>query len=136
MIREEHIDVKHIAEAHFDEPMGDGTGAGIIFGATGGVMEAALRTAYLIVTGETPANDMFEDVRGLKGWKEATFNMAGTPVRVAVVSGLDFVGSVAGPSTSSAPTPSYSGFHHLSDYYAKTPYMPQYIEDIAWQIAE
>ena len=88
MIREEHTDVLSLEEEDFDEPLGIGTGAGIIFGATGGVMEAALRTAYHLVTGEAPKDDMFEDVRGLKGWKEATFDMAGTKLHVAVASGL------------------------------------------------
>ncbi len=88
MIRAEHIDVCGIDDVAFDEPLGYGTGAGIIFGATGGVMEAALRTAHYLVTGDAPADDMFDSVRGLKGWKEATFNLGGTDVRVAVVSGL------------------------------------------------
>ena len=51
-------------------------------------MEAALRTAYHIVTGKVPKDDMFDEVRGLRGWKEATFDMDGTKVRVAVASGL------------------------------------------------
>ena len=88
MIRAEHTDVHALEESPFDEPLGIGTGAGIIFGATGGVMEAALRTAYHLATGEKPKDDMFEDVRGLKGWKEATFDMAGTKLKVAVASGL------------------------------------------------
>ena len=88
MIRAEHVDVAALEDEPFDEPLGYGSGAGIIFGATGGVMEAALRTAYYLVTGEEPENDMFRDVRGLKGWKEATFDLAGTDVRVAVASGL------------------------------------------------
>ncbi len=88
MIRADHINVATLEETPFDEPLAYGTGAGIIFGATGGVMEAALRTANYLVTGEAPKDDMFESVRGLDGWKEATFNLAGTSVRVAVASGL------------------------------------------------
>ncbi|MCH4053388.1 MAG: [FeFe] hydrogenase, group A [Atopobiaceae bacterium] len=88
MIRAEHVDVASLEDEPFDEPLGYGTGAGIIFGATGGVMEAALRTAYYLVTGKQPENDMFRDVRGLAGWKEATFDLDGTDVRVAVASGL------------------------------------------------
>lgn len=88
MIRAEHIDATTLPEEDFDQPLGTATGAGVIFGATGGVMEAALRTAYHMVTGKTPEPDAFSDVRGLDGWKEATFDLAGTPVRVAVVSGL------------------------------------------------
>ena len=88
MIRAEHIDATTLPEEEFDQPLGTATGAGVIFGATGGVMEAALRTAYHVVTGETPRPDAFSEVRGLDGWKEATFDLAGTPVRVAVVHGL------------------------------------------------
>ena len=71
-----------------DMPLGVGSGAGNIFGATGGVMEAALRTAYKLVVGENPDPDAFKDVRGMDGWKEATFDLAGTPVRVAITNGL------------------------------------------------
>ena len=88
MIRAEHIDATTLPEEEFDQPLGTATGAGVIFGATGGVMEAALRTAYHVVTGETPRPDAFSEVRGLDGWKEATFDLAGTSVRVAVVHGL------------------------------------------------
>ncbi|MDR3036895.1 MAG: [FeFe] hydrogenase, group A [Coriobacteriales bacterium] len=88
LIRAEHIDVKNIAEEDFDTPLGIGTGAGEIFGATGGVMEAALRSAYFLVTGSNPDPDAFAQIRGVEGWKEATFDLAGTPVRVAVASGL------------------------------------------------
>ena len=73
MIRAEHIDVNSLEEEEFDTPLGSGTGAAVIFGATGGVMEAALRSAYFLVTGTNPPADAFKDVRGLDGWKEATF---------------------------------------------------------------
>lgn len=88
MIRAEHIDVPGLEEEEFDTPLGVGTGAAVIFGATGGVMEAALRSAYYLVTGENPQPDAFKEVRGLDGWKEATFDLAGTPLRVAAASGL------------------------------------------------
>ena len=88
MIRAEHIIPAELKEQAFDQPLGTATGAGVIFGATGGVMEAALRSAYYLVTGENPAPDAFRDVRGMDGWKEATFEIAGTPLRVAVASGL------------------------------------------------
>ena len=88
LIKELHLDVRSMEDTPFDEPLGEGTGAGIIFGATGGVMEAALRTAHYLVTGKAPKDDMFDEVRGLKGWKEATFTMGGTSLRVAVASGL------------------------------------------------
>lgn len=88
MIRAEHIIPAELKEEEFDEPLGVASGAGIIFGATGGVMEAALRSAYYLVTGKNPSPDAFRDVRGMDGWKEATFHIADTPIRVAVVSGL------------------------------------------------
>jgi NADH-quinone oxidoreductase subunit G len=88
MIRAEHVDVCNLEEAEFDSPLGIGTGAGVIFGATGGVMEAALRSAYHFVTGDDPDPDAFSDVRGLDGWKESTFDLAGTTLHVAVASGL------------------------------------------------
>ena len=89
MIRGEQIDPTHMPETEFDSPLGSGTGAAVIFGATGGVMDAALRSAYYLVTGENPPADTFSAVRGMDGWKEATFTIPGAgPVRVAVVSGL------------------------------------------------
>ncbi len=88
MIRAEHIDVAALTDEPFDSPLGTGSGAGVIFGATGGVMEAALRSAYYLVTGENPQPDAFRSVRGLDGWKEAEFDIAGNTLRVAVVSGL------------------------------------------------
>lgn len=88
LIKSEQIDVTALPEEEFDSPLGIGSGAGAIFGATGGVMEAALRTCYAIVTGENPKPDAFENVRGLDGWKEAEFNIKGTVVKVAVASGL------------------------------------------------
>ncbi len=87
-LRSLNINVYDIPEDKFDSPVGDGTGAGVIFGATGGVMEAALRSAYYLVTGSNPDPDAFKNVRGLDGWKEATIDIAGTEVKVAVVSGL------------------------------------------------
>ncbi len=88
MIRADHIDATLLEEEEFDDPLKEGTGAGVIFGATGGVMEAALRSAYYLVTGENPDADAFRDVRGMDGWKEATFDIAGTEIKVAVVHGL------------------------------------------------
>ena len=77
-----------LKEEAFDEFFGEGTGAAVIFGATGGVMEAALRSAYYLVTGKNPNPDAFKDVRGIEGWKEASFEIEGIPLKVAVVSGL------------------------------------------------
>lgn len=88
MIREAGIDFANLEDGEFDPALGISTGAGAIFGATGGVMEAALRTVYEVVTGETLKKLDFEDVRGLEGVKEAEVDMKGTKVRVAVANGL------------------------------------------------
>ena len=89
MFRGEQVDPRVLPETPFDSPLGTGTGAAVIFGATGGVMDAALRSAYYLVTGQNPDADAFVDVRGMDGWKEATFNIPGAgAVRVAVTSGL------------------------------------------------
>jgi NADH-quinone oxidoreductase subunit G len=88
MIRAEDIIAEALPEEEFDKPLGVGSGAGVIFGATGGVMEAALRTAYYLATGTNPDPDTFHDVRGTEGWKEETYEIAGIPLHVAVVSGL------------------------------------------------
>ena len=88
LIRTDGINVSELKEAPFDEFFGEGTGAGVIFGATGGVMEAALRSAYYLVAGENPPADAFKNVRGMDGWKESTFTLAGAQLRVAVASGL------------------------------------------------
>lgn len=88
MIRAEHITPEYLEEEEFDMPLGVGTGAAVIFGATGGVMEAALRSAYYLVMGENPDPDAFKDVRGREGWREATFDLAGAKLKVAVASGL------------------------------------------------
>ena len=89
------IDVESLPEIDFDSPLGTGTGAAVIFGATGGVMEAALRSAYYLVTGSNPAVDAFAIVRAngpdpacKATWREATVNIAGAEVRAAVASGL------------------------------------------------
>ena len=89
LLRSDFIVPEDLEEAEFDSPLGSGTGAAVIFGATGGVMDAALRSAYYLVTGKNPDPDAFADVRGTKPWREATFNIPGAgDVRVAVVSGL------------------------------------------------
>ena len=89
LLRRYHVNVKDLEETPFDSPLGSGTGAAVIFGATGGVMDAALRSAYYLVTGVNPPADAFTAVRGMKGWKEASFDIPGAgTVRVAVASGL------------------------------------------------
>ncbi|MDK2822746.1 MAG: NADP-reducing hydrogenase subunit HndD [Clostridia bacterium] len=88
MIKQAGIDFNNLPDEKFDLPMGMATGAGLIFGATGGVMEAALRTVYEVVTGETLSKLDFEEVRGLEGIKEAKVDLNGTEVKVAVAHGL------------------------------------------------
>ena len=88
LIRLMHVNVAALDEMPFDDPMNEGSGAAVIFGATGGVMEAALRSAYFLVNGTNPDPDAFVEVRGLDGWKEKSFDLGGREVRVAVASGL------------------------------------------------
>lgn len=88
MMKSCHMDPKFTEESEFDQPFGTASGAGVIFGATGGVMEAALRTAYYLVTGENTNPDAFKQIRGVKGWKEAEFTIQDITLKVAVVSGL------------------------------------------------
>ena len=88
LIRKCGIKFQNLPDEDFDTPLGLSTGAGTIFGATGGVMEAALRTAVETLTGEELENVDFTEVRGTKGIKEATYHVAGMDVKVAVASGL------------------------------------------------
>lgn len=88
MIKAEHIVPQELPEEDFDAPVGIGSGAGVIFGASGGVMEAALRSVYYLITGKNPDADAFTDVRGMDGWREAAFSIDGKTVKVAVASGL------------------------------------------------
>ena len=88
MLRAFQVNVKALPEEDFDSPLGEGTGAAVIFGATGGVMEAALRSAHFLLTGQNPDPDAFREVRGTGGWREATFEINGIPLRLAVASGL------------------------------------------------
>ena len=89
LFKSEHISTKNLVETPFDSPLGTGTGAAVVFGATGGVMDAALRSAYFLVTGTKPDADAFKAVRGLENRREAVFNVPGAgDVKVAVVSGL------------------------------------------------
>lgn len=88
LIRKVGINFRSLPDEGFDDPLGESTGAGVIFGATGGVMEAALRTAVETLTGEELASLEFNEVRGTEGIKEATYNVAGMDVKVAVASGL------------------------------------------------
>ncbi len=88
MIKMTGIDFEVLQEKEFDSPFGIGTGAAVIFGATGGVMEAALRTVYEVVVGEPMPSIDFEPARGLQGIKEADVDLNGTVVKVAVAHGL------------------------------------------------
>jgi NADH-quinone oxidoreductase subunit G/NADP-reducing hydrogenase subunit HndD len=88
MLRQAGINFTALPARDYDDPLGISTGAGLIFGATGGVMEAALRTAYELVTGQDLPSLDFIDVRGLRGVKEATVEIGDLTVKVAVAHGL------------------------------------------------
>jgi NADH-quinone oxidoreductase subunit G len=88
MAKEAAIDFTGLEEEDFDHPLGESTGAAVIFGATGGVLEAALRTAYEWLTGETLAKLDFEDLRGMQGIKTAVVKINGSDIKVAVAHGL------------------------------------------------
>ena len=89
LIKRSGINWSKLPEEEFDpDLLGDYTGAGVIFGVTGGVMEAALRTAYKVLTGKEHEGVTFEAVRGLEGVKEATIDINGMPLKVAVTSGM------------------------------------------------
>ena len=88
MFRQAGLDVTNLPDEKYDEPLGISTGAGEIFGASGGVMEAALRTVYEVVTGETLENIDFEVCRGITGVKEATIQVGDLSVKVAITNGL------------------------------------------------
>ena len=77
-----------VLDSPFDNPMGESTGAGVIFGTTGGVMEAALRSVYEIYTGQPLKNVNFEQVRGLSGVRRATINLNGFELKVGIAHGL------------------------------------------------
>lgn len=87
MISRAHIYFKDLPDEEFDNPMGESTGAGAIFGATGGVMEAALRTAADVLEGK-PVDVKFDEVRGTETVKEAVYHIGGMDIKVAVTSGL------------------------------------------------
>lgn len=88
MLRAMQVNVAALPEEDFDHPLGRGSGAGVIFGVTGGVMEAALRTAYWKLTGENPAPDAFGEIRGQQPWREVSFTIGDRELRLAVASGL------------------------------------------------
>jgi iron-only hydrogenase group A len=88
MLKEAGIDFARFKDEQFDNPLGESTGAAVIFGVTGGVMEAALRTAYEVVSGETLPQIDFEQVRGLEGIKHADIQIGELTLKVAVANGL------------------------------------------------
>ena len=88
MLGAAQVSLEDLEDEDFDAPLGIGTGAGVIFGVTGGVMEAALRSAYYFAEGKNPGPDDFSVVRGEKGIREVTVTITGREVRAAVVTGL------------------------------------------------
>ena len=88
MIKEAGIDFKNLPERQFDDPMGEASGAGVIFGATGGVMEAALRTVAEVLSGQSIENVEYEQVRGVEGIKEASIQVGDLTLKAAVAHGL------------------------------------------------
>ena len=88
MIREAGIDFANLTEENFDSPLGTGTGAAVIFGNTGGVMEAALRTVADVVSKQDLPKLEYNEVRGMEETREAALNIAGTEVKIAVVNTL------------------------------------------------
>ena len=88
MFKQAGLDMANLPVEEYDAPLGISTGAGEIFGASGGVMEAALRTVYEVVTGQTLECIDFEDCRGLTGVKEATVQVGALPVKIAITNGL------------------------------------------------
>ena len=89
MIKMAQLNFQRLPEEDFDPAMGVSTGAATIFGATGGVLEAALRTAADVLEGTDHANVEYTEIRGTQGFKEAVYKVAGMDVKVAVVSGLN-----------------------------------------------
>jgi NADP-reducing hydrogenase subunit HndD len=87
-IKQANIDLNNLEDEEFDSPMGESTGAGVIFGNTGGVIEAAVRTAYELNTGKKLEKVDFMELRGLEGVREATIDFNGTPIRIGIAHGL------------------------------------------------
>lgn len=87
-IKQANLDLNNLEDGEFDAPLGESTGAGVIFGATGGVIEAAVRTAYEIQTGKKLERVDFTELRGLEGVREATIDFDGLPIRIGIAHGL------------------------------------------------
>ena len=90
LLKEENVNIHELEDGRYDSPLGKGSGAGVIFGASGGVCEAALRTAYYLITNENLTKEEldFKEIRGMTGIKEATITINGIDVRVAVCNGM------------------------------------------------
>jgi NADP-reducing hydrogenase subunit HndD len=87
-IKQANIDINTLEDEEFDTPLGESTGAGVIFGTTGGVIEAAMRTAYELYTGKKLERVDFTELRGMEGVREATLDFNGTPIRIGIAHGL------------------------------------------------
>jgi NADP-reducing hydrogenase subunit HndD len=83
-----NVDLNSLPEEEFDQPMGESTGAAVIFGTTGGVIEAAVRTAYEVHTGKDLPRLDFEELRGMQGLREATIDFDGLPLKIGIAHGL------------------------------------------------
>lgn len=88
MIRNANLDFAALTDEDFDQPMGESTGASVIFGTTGGVIEAAVRTAYEVHTGKTLERVDFEELRGMEGIRKATIDFDGLPINIGIAHGL------------------------------------------------
>jgi NADH-quinone oxidoreductase subunit G/NADP-reducing hydrogenase subunit HndD len=88
MIKEAGIEFENLPDSDYDKPLGETTGASVIFGTTGGVIEAAIRTAYEWITGEELKNVEIEQLRGMEGLREGTVNMAGKELKIGIAHGL------------------------------------------------
>ena len=87
-IKQANIDINTLEDEEFDTPLGESTGAGVIFGTTGGVIEAAMRTAYELYTGKKLERVEFSELRGMEGVREATLDFNGTPIKIGIAHGL------------------------------------------------
>lgn len=94
MMKEKGIDISHLKGVPMDSPLGEPTGAGVIFGASGGVMIAALRSAVFLLTGNNPELADFEEIKKLDGYKTMVVNTPLRPLHVAVIDGLGNVGKI------------------------------------------
>ena len=88
LIKQFNIDFNTLPNEDFDRPLGESTGAGVIFGSTGGVIEAATRTAYELFTGKNLSNVNFTELRGMEGVRETTIDFNGTPIHIGIAHGL------------------------------------------------